>query len=64
MNPIRYPEGWSEQRIKRVLDHYEHQTEDDAVAEDEAAYDDRTQTMMSVPIDLVPVIRELIAHRS
>jgi hypothetical protein len=33
----QYPKGWDEARVKRVLDHYEAQSEDEAVAEDEAA---------------------------
>jgi len=37
--------------------------EDEAVAEDEAAYEDRTQTLMEVPSELVPAVRELIAKR-
>ena len=57
----RFPEGWDEQRVRRVLKHYEHQTEDETVAEDEAAYEDRTESMVQVPIELVPAVRELIA---
>jgi hypothetical protein len=41
--------------------HYEEQTEDEAVAEDEAAFEDQTQTLMEVPTALVPAIRALIA---
>ncbi|MEK7294626.1 MAG: hypothetical protein AAB049_06575, partial [Nitrospirota bacterium] len=41
--------------------HYEQQTEDEAVAEDEAAFENQTQTVMEVPNELVPAIRELIA---
>ncbi|MGB9442697.1 MAG: hypothetical protein WCB15_32470 [Desulfobacterales bacterium] len=36
----RFPKGWDEDRVNRVLDHYENQTEDEAVAEDEAARED------------------------
>jgi len=61
MKQDRYPPGWDEQRVKRVLEHYEGQTEDEAVAEDEAAFEDRTQTVMEVPTVLVPAIRELLA---
>jgi len=32
------PLGWDEQRIRRVLEHYENQTEQEAVAEDETAF--------------------------
>ena len=61
MTQAGFPEGWDEQRVRRVLDHYEGQTEDEAVAEDEAAYEDRTQSFMAVPVELVTAVRELIA---
>ena len=57
----RFPEGWDEQRVRQVLEHYEHQTEDEAVAEDEAAYEDRTESLVQVPVELLPAVRELIA---
>ena len=47
--------------MRKVLAHYEEQSEDEAMAEDEAAFEDSTQTVMEVPIDLVPAVRELIA---
>lgn len=33
----QFPAGWDEARVRSVIDHYENQTEDEAVAEDEAA---------------------------
>jgi len=59
----RFPKGWDEDRVKRVLDHYETQTEDEAVAEDEAAWEDTSQTFIEVPNELVPAVRELIAKK-
>jgi hypothetical protein len=32
----KHPPVWDEARVRRVLDHYEHQSEDEQVAEDEA----------------------------
>jgi hypothetical protein len=65
MRESKFPPGWDEARVRRVLAHYEEQTEDEAVAEDEAAFEDRTQTVMEIPTQLVPVVRELIAkHRA
>ena len=58
-----FPPGWDEDRVRRVLAHYEGQTEEEAVAEDEAALEDKTQTLMEVPTELVPTVRELIAKR-
>ena len=61
----RYPKGWDEKRIRKVLSHYEDQNEEEAAAEDDAAFKDRTQTAMEVPIQLVSTVRELIAkHQS
>jgi hypothetical protein len=59
----KFPDGWDESRVKRVLEHYESQSEEQAVAEDEAASEQRDQTLMGVPNDLVPTVRELIAKR-
>ena len=65
MKQSRFPPGWSKERVRRVLAHYEQQTDEEAVAEDEAAFEDPTQTVMEVPRELVPAIRELIAkHRA
>ena len=61
MRQNRFPSGWDEERVRKVLAHYEEQSEDEAMAEDEAAFEDSTQTVMEVPIDLVPAVRELIA---
>lgn len=60
MKQSRFPPGWDEERVRKVLAHYEHQTEE-AVAEDEAAFEDEAQTVMEVPTALVPSIRELLA---
>ncbi|MDE3242100.1 MAG: hypothetical protein KGO52_05190 [Nitrospirota bacterium] len=57
----KFPPGWNEARVRKILAHYEQQTEEEAVAEDEAAFENRTQTVMEVPNELVPAIRELIA---
>ena len=48
---------------RRVLEHYETQSNEEAVAEDEAAYEATSHTAMEVPVELVPAVRELIAKR-
>ena len=57
----KFPPGWDKERVERVLAHYETQTEEEAVAEDEAAWEDSSQTFIEVPNDLVPAVRKLIA---
>ncbi|MBK8541650.1 MAG: hypothetical protein IPL60_16845 [Ardenticatenia bacterium] len=65
MMPNIFPHGWDEKRLQEILRHYESQTDDEALAEDEAAFEDPTQALMEVPIELVPVFREIIArHRA
>jgi hypothetical protein len=63
MRQPRYPAGWDAERVRRVLEHYETQSDEEAVAEDEAAYEATTHTAMEVPVDLVPKVRELIAKQ-
>ncbi len=58
----KFPPGWDEERTRKVIEHYEAQTEEEASAEDEAAFKDRDQTFMEVPNDLVPEIRSLTAR--
>jgi type II secretory pathway component PulC len=61
MNQNKLPPGWDADRVKRVLAHYESQSEEEAVAEDEAASETVGQTVMEVPTEIVPAVRELIA---
>ena len=62
MSENKFPEDWDEQEVRRVLAHYEEQTEEDALAEDEAGLQP-SDTVMNIPHQLVPKVRELIAKR-
>lgn len=62
MRQQRYPAGWDEERVRKLLQHYEAQTEDEALAEDEAAFRRRDQTVMVVPTRLVSTITKMIAR--
>jgi hypothetical protein len=62
MSEGRFPADWDQQKVLRVLAHYEEQTEEDALAEDESAVQP-SETVMSIPHELVPKVRELIAKR-
>jgi hypothetical protein len=59
----KLPKGWTEEKIQDLIQHYEKQSEDEQVAEHEAAYKAAGQTMMGVPTELVPEVRKLIAQR-
>lgn len=58
----RFPPGWDEERVHRVLADYEEQAEEETVAEDEAAFEDRTQTVVEILAELVPAVRKLLAE--
>lgn len=63
MTDSSFPNGWDADRVRRVLQHYDEQSAEDAVAEDEAAFEPPTHTAMEVPVELVSAVRELIAKR-
>ena len=63
MKRNRFPPGWNEARVQRLLAHYERQCDAEAVAEDEAAYRSTTSTAMRIPVKLVPAVRALLAKR-
>lgn len=58
----QFPTGWDEERVQSVIRHYERQTEDDAVAEDEAARADPKCSFVAIPVELLPAVRELLAN--
>jgi hypothetical protein len=62
MSEIRFPDGWDQEKVRRVLSRYEEQTEEDAIVEDQAGIES-SETVMNVPHDLVRKVRELIAKR-
>jgi hypothetical protein len=58
----QFPPGWDEQRVREVLDYYENQTDEEAAAEHEAALSRSDQTLMPIPHELVPQVRQLLAR--
>ena len=64
MRPNRFPEGWNADRVEEVLRHYEQQAEEEAVAEDQAAFEAPDQAIMVVPHSLVPTITRLIGKEA
>ncbi len=61
MKQSKFPPDWDELRMKKALEHYETQSEEEAVAEDEEGAPG--QTVMKIPVELVPLVREIIAKR-
>lgn len=51
MKQNEYPPGWDEERVQKVIDYYENQTEDEAAAEAEEAFRNEIITKVEVPTD-------------
>jgi hypothetical protein len=64
MKQTRLPKGWDDARVKRVLAHYESQTEEQAATEDGQAWQDRKATFVEVPTELLPAVRRLLAAKT
>lgn len=62
MKEQRFPAGWDEQRVKRLLAELDARTEEEWIAADEAgAADEGDQAVITVPASLLPEIRRLLA---
>ena len=64
MSNDKFPLGWDEARVRRVLEHYENQTDEEATAEDEAAWERGKTAFVEVPRELLDEVRALISRRT
>jgi len=56
----KLPRGWTQERLGKLAEYYDNQSEEEQVAEHEAALHAGGQTIMAVPTELVPDILRLI----
>jgi hypothetical protein len=63
MKKQNFPPGWDEKRVKKLIAHYENQTEDEEFADIEAAREAEDITLMAIPTELVPKVRALLARK-
>jgi len=55
------PPGWDAKQLKDLADYYDNQSDEDAIAEADAAFEMEGQTVVVVPVEIMPAIRDLIA---
>jgi hypothetical protein len=60
----KFPPGRDAKRVREVIAHYERQSQEEAVADDEAAAEDPNLAILYVPKDLVPAIGKLSSKHS
>lgn len=63
-DPNHYPKGWDRKRVQALADYYDNQTDEDAIAELDAAFADGRSVMIQVPLELVPKVQKLLAKRA
>ncbi len=63
-DPNCYPKGLTRKKVQAIINYYENQTDEEAIAEAEAAYSNPAFTMMQVPKALVPQVQKLISKRA
>ena len=61
MKQSKFPPGWDEKRIREVIEYYKSQSDEEALAEHERALERQKETLVDVPVELLPLVRELIA---
>ncbi len=67
MKQNQFPPGWDEESIRELIAYHESLLDDEEIGDeeetvaDDAAFEYETQTTMTVPVELVPTVRELIA---
>jgi hypothetical protein len=57
----KLPKGWTFEQIEKVREHYENQSEEEALAEDEALAEKDEEAFVIVPKKLVPEVKKMIA---
>ncbi len=62
-DPNSYPKGFSGRKVRTLIDHYDHQSDAEAIAEAEAAYHRRSTALVEIPVKLLPQVRQLIARK-
>ena len=53
-----------DERVQRLIQHDDSQSDAEAIAEDEAAFDDPSHTVMTIPNELVPAVRAILADHT
>ncbi|NLI78446.1 MAG: hypothetical protein GX442_18655 [Candidatus Riflebacteria bacterium] len=58
------PDGMTGKDVQAIIEYYDHQTEEEAIAEAEEVFGDSATTIIQIPRKLVPKVRALIAKEA
>ncbi len=59
----KYPKGWNAAKVRTVIEHYANQSESEAIAEADAAWQNSSMSLIRVPNELAGEVRKFIASR-
>jgi response regulator of citrate/malate metabolism len=59
-----FPKGFGRKRVESVIEHYDQQTEQETIAEADAAFENSRMTLVRVPNELVEEVEKLISRRT
>lgn len=62
-DPNNYPKGLNAAKVRRIIDYYDRQSEEQIIAEIENAPLVEPTAWIEVPLELLPRVRKLIAGR-
>jgi hypothetical protein len=62
-DPNKYPKGWNRKRVEAVIAHYDRQTDEEAIAEADAAWENSQMSLVRVPNELVSEVEAFLAKR-
>jgi len=61
MKSQKFPPGWDAEKVRDLAEYYDNQSDEEAIAEAQAAIESEGQTLVMVPTELMPTIRALLA---
>ena len=62
MSDQKFPAGWDQQRVQQLIEELDARTEEEWIAADEAAAtQEQGQTTITVPDELLPEVRRILA---
>jgi hypothetical protein len=59
-DPNRYSNGLNREKVEAIIAFYDKHSDEDAIAEADAAYRKRKSTLIEVPVKLLPQVRRLL----
>ena len=62
-DPNTYPKGLDAKKVRAIIDYYDNQTDDEAVAESEAAWENSRTSLVRVPNELAAEVKVFVESR-